>query len=163
MKINKKSKGFTLIELLVVIAIIGLLATLVLVSVTSSRQKARDARRISDLRQITLALEMYAEDNNRLYPDGGDGGVGCDDWSAAIRPLTLIQPSYISALPSDPSGTVAPYAYESDGKDYVLRAQLERASEHSLAIDIDGSPLGCDCTDNNGVSPDTNKYYCIKP
>jgi len=164
MKFNKKSKGFTLIELLVVIAIIGLLATVVLVSVTNSRQKARDVRRISDLRQITLALEMYAEANNRLYPDGGDGRTanGCNDWNAAVNGLTVIQPQYISALPSDPTGTT-PYAYESDGSDYVLRAQTERATEPSLAKDVDGTVLSCDCSDNNGVSPDANRYYCIKP
>ena len=55
----KKNKGFTLIELLVVIAILGLLATIVAVSLTSARARARDARRVSDIRQIELALELY--------------------------------------------------------------------------------------------------------
>jgi prepilin-type N-terminal cleavage/methylation domain-containing protein len=55
-KINKK--GFTLIELLVVVAIIGLLSSIVLSSVNSARKKARDARTLQDLKQITLALNM---------------------------------------------------------------------------------------------------------
>ncbi len=55
----KKNKGFTLIELLVVIAILGLLATIVAVSLTSARARARDARRVSDIRQIELAMELY--------------------------------------------------------------------------------------------------------
>ena len=53
-----KKQGFTLIELLVVIAIIGILSTAVLTSLNSARDKARDARKIHDLKQIALALEQ---------------------------------------------------------------------------------------------------------
>ncbi len=62
-------KGFTLIELLVVISIIGLLSSVVLTSVNSARAKARDARRITDLKQIQTALEFYY-DTNGSYPIG---------------------------------------------------------------------------------------------
>jgi len=54
-----KRKGFTLIELLVVIAIIGLLSTLAVVSLNSARGKARDAQRVSDIKQISTALEIF--------------------------------------------------------------------------------------------------------
>jgi prepilin-type N-terminal cleavage/methylation domain-containing protein len=64
---NKKA-GFTLIELLVVVAIIGLLATLSLVALNSARQKARDAKRVADVKQIQTALELYYNDNYG-YPD----------------------------------------------------------------------------------------------
>jgi len=60
--LTKKNKGFTLIELLVVIAIIGILATIVLVSLNTARIKARDARRQSDMHQIALAMEMCYDD-----------------------------------------------------------------------------------------------------
>lgn len=63
-----KKRGFTLIELLVVIAVIGLLASIVLVSMTGVRQKARDAKGQSDLRQIMQAFEMKYSDNE-VYPD----------------------------------------------------------------------------------------------
>lgn len=60
----KKNNGFTLIELLVVIAIIGVLASMVLVSMGSSRAKARDARRLTDFRQIIPSQELVMGDDN---------------------------------------------------------------------------------------------------
>jgi general secretion pathway protein G len=90
----RKQKGFTLIELLVVIAIIGLLSTLAVVSLNSARQKARDAKRVADVKQIQTALELYSQDQNG-YPavaapgqvlgagtyaclgSGGFGAAGC--------------------------------------------------------------------------------------
>jgi len=59
-----KKKGFTLIELLVVIAIIGLLSTLAVVSLNSARGKARDAKKISDVKAIQTAMEMYKSDSS---------------------------------------------------------------------------------------------------
>ncbi|MBI3305950.1 type II secretion system protein [Candidatus Nomurabacteria bacterium] len=60
MRFGKNKKGFTLIELLVVVAIIGLLASVVLTSLSSARAKGRDARRLEDINQIRTALEIYA-------------------------------------------------------------------------------------------------------
>ena len=64
---KKEKKGFTLIELLVVIAIIGLLATLSVVALNNARERARDSRRVSDIKQIQTALEMYFNEKNE-YP-----------------------------------------------------------------------------------------------
>lgn len=60
-------RGFTLIELLVVIAIIGLLSSVVLASLSSARAKSRDAKRLSDMKQIQMALEFY-KDSKGKYP-----------------------------------------------------------------------------------------------
>ncbi len=68
---KRKARGFTLIELLVVIAIIGILASIVLVSLTSARAKARDARRVSDLVQISKIMVLNADPEVLL----GGGGV----------------------------------------------------------------------------------------
>jgi prepilin-type N-terminal cleavage/methylation domain-containing protein len=72
-----RKNGFTLIELLVVIAIIGLLASIVLVSLNTARAKARDAKRLSDMHQIQIALAMYYDDKN-AYPVSD--GQGCGGW-----------------------------------------------------------------------------------
>jgi prepilin-type N-terminal cleavage/methylation domain-containing protein len=63
----RKQKGFTLIELLVVISIIGLLSTLAVVALNNARLKARDAKRVSDIKQIQTALELYYNDAT-VYP-----------------------------------------------------------------------------------------------
>jgi len=152
----KKSKGFTLIELLVVIAIIGILATIVLVSLNTARQKARDSRRIGDMRQIALALEMYYDDNAATgYPGDADAGT-CDDWAGMVTALE--GGGYMTKVPSDPGGSVA-YAYNTDLDSYVLRAQLEQAANAAFATDVDvtNPALGCACADT------PNRYYCIQP
>jgi prepilin-type N-terminal cleavage/methylation domain-containing protein len=75
----QKEKGFTLIELLVVIAIIALLSGIVFAAMSSARQKARDAQRITQARQLSIALDQYEIANNSYHVTGAgltgnDGG-----------------------------------------------------------------------------------------
>jgi len=62
-----KKRAFTLIELLVVVAIIGLLAAMAIIALGTARAKARDARRVADIRQMQTALDMYYLDQT-AYP-----------------------------------------------------------------------------------------------
>ncbi len=64
-KINQK--GFTLIELLVVIAIIGILASIVLVSLNDARNKGYDTEVKSEMGQIKNAMEICYDENNGAY------------------------------------------------------------------------------------------------
>jgi prepilin-type N-terminal cleavage/methylation domain-containing protein len=66
-----KNNGFTLIELLVVIAIIGILSSIVLASLVSAREKAKNTAITAEVHQLKLALEIYYNDNGS-YPIGSD-------------------------------------------------------------------------------------------
>lgn len=130
----KNTQGFTLIELLVVIAIIGMLSSVVLASLQTARQKSRDARRISDLRQLQLVVESYANDHGGRFPStsgvwrggapGCYGGHGYD----ATGYIPDVVPEYIAALPEDPIPRDGPpascYLYRSNGTDYMILVHL---------------------------------------
>lgn len=64
---TQKKSGFTLIELLVVVSIIAILSTLIVVYFNTAKMSARDSRRLSDVKQIQLALKMYYNDVG-IYP-----------------------------------------------------------------------------------------------
>ena len=97
-KSKRKLSGFTLIELLVVIAIIGVLASIVLASLNTARLKSRDARRVADMKQIQLALELYF-DTNKNYPTAALGATG------GATALALVSAGgFMSTIPLDPLG-----------------------------------------------------------
>ena len=72
-----KNKGFTLIELLVVVAIIGVLASVVMSSLNSAREKAQNARTVSVLRELHKAITLYEIDHGSYPSDRGSGPCDC--------------------------------------------------------------------------------------
>lgn len=140
-----QSGGFTLVELLVVIAIIGVLSSIVLASLNTARAKGRDARRVSDIKTIQLALELYY-DANGTFPTNIYGS-----------PSPLVSGGYISSVPFDPSFTTpcttdsgtGCYTYValnstggtcSTATSYHLGAALEQAGNAALSSDADACP-----------------------
>jgi len=94
-------QGFTLIELLVVIAIIGILASIVLVSLTSARAKGRDAARVASLQEMAKAIGL-------ADTDPATSLVGCT--GPGVKASTCSNPSPINFIsyvdPSAPPGTI---------------------------------------------------------
>lgn len=129
-------KGFTLVELLIVIAIIGVLSALLMANFIGVRQRARDAQRKSDLRQIQAALELYRSDLGG-YPDEAALVFGGQLANTSAGNDTV----YMQKVPTDPINSSYPYSYVSDGSSYSLVACLENASD-SQGVDSTQLPAG---------------------
>ena len=72
----RNCRGFTLIELLVVIAIIAILAAILFPVFARAREKARQTSCLSNVKQLSLGIEMYAQDYDERLPMGITGGYG---------------------------------------------------------------------------------------
>ncbi|EKD76564.1 MAG: hypothetical protein ACD_43C00058G0002 [uncultured bacterium] len=172
MKARKTNQGFTLIELLIVIAIIGLLATLAIVSLSTAQQKARDAKRIADLKQIQNAVELYNSEHNGAYPIAS--AAANNIWAGTAAPaFAFALNPYLTNMPQDPTndGTYY-YAYgsTSTGTAYFVGATLE-ADNSALDGDDDtawtaagGSPtmVGLDTVlSTDTVAASVDSYTCV--
>ena len=146
-----EKRGFTLIELLVVIAIIGILSGVVLASLNTARVKARDAQRISDVRQVQLALEFFFDDQTTgRYPLLAASG--------ALTPA-LLPATYMPILPSEPVAGRQVYQYRSvaPNTSYCYGVDLE-----GLGVpDNDFAPCNPGGFDQNAVGGTVD--YAVRP
>ena len=126
----KKLRGFTLIELLMVIAIIGILSSIVMVSLGSSKTKSRDAKRVSDIKQVQTALELYYSDQNG-YPVMGQTGVlgvglQCLGTGAfGVLGGTACGGAYMGLIPSNPTPNGMAYTYGGASSSYTITFSIE--------------------------------------
>ncbi|MCI5108394.1 MAG: type II secretion system GspH family protein [Candidatus Pacebacteria bacterium] len=100
-----KNKGFTIIELLVVVSIIGVIASIILTGLVDSRARARDAKLVSEVNQITKTLALYRTANNE-YPQGS--AVGATDYVNILEPL--VTAGYYEAIPRPDTDHIYYYA-----------------------------------------------------
>jgi len=137
-RIAKSQRGFTLIELLVVVAIIGLLSSIIAFSLSQTRTQSRDARRISDMKQIKSGTDLYFSTDSG-YPD-------TPMW---IPGTTLVCNAVtIMRIPDDPSAPVYHYTYTASGastagcggtvrKAYTIQFYIENKAAY-YTMDEDG-------------------------
>ncbi|MEK7576383.1 MAG: hypothetical protein AAB482_01680 [Patescibacteria group bacterium] len=150
--------GLNILGTIVFLIILGLLASVFLSSLNTARVKSVDARRVADLRQIQLGLELWSDQNaasstNYIYPDE----------------LSVLAPQHIGSIPNDPyPPLVYDYRVDNKKKNYVLRAFLlagktssqtclsryndyknKSRGYHNSALDgdLDGTVFGLDCND----------------
>ncbi|MEK7559175.1 MAG: prepilin-type N-terminal cleavage/methylation domain-containing protein [Patescibacteria group bacterium] len=150
---NRLGKGFTLIELLIVIVIIGVLSAILMANFVGVRQRARDAQRKSDLRQIQSALELYRADVGN-YPLASPGIYS----TSCPTSGPFITAAYMQKVPCDssPNGsTYAPYGttpnsagnyiytagLSGNNNTYYLYACLENTNDNDPNI-ISGTECG---------------------
>ncbi len=149
-------KGFTLIELLVVVAIIGLLATLAIISFGTARTKARDAKRLADIKSLQSALELFNNDNAG-YPTGAARvlGTGTSVRLCSTEGFVDVAPaacgtSIMAGVPKDP-GTdsytynAAAVAPSEVAATYKIDFKLEKPNGNLLA--------GANCATPSGLQP----------
>jgi len=141
MKIEKSTRGFTLIELLVVIAIIGLLSSLSVIALNSARAKSRDAKRISDVKQLQTALELYFNDYN-LYPTTAAVASGAS--LGGVNTYMSLVPT--APTPPDSTCTTAQntytYGQDSSGSSYHISYCLGSLTGSIAAGAHDVTPVG---------------------
>jgi len=137
--INKTNSGFTLIELMVTITIIALLSAVLFASFDQARMQARDKARMTALKELELAIEMYKAQYGR-YPAQGCGGSTTwtgpgphsqswgNDNHCDVYIVGLV-PDFISALPFDPKFEML------DNRGYLYRTDATGSAFKVLAHD----------------------------
>lgn len=168
-----------MVELLVVISIIGILSSVLLASLATARQKSRDGKRISDMDQMRIALELYF-DKMDTYPSttvaaasragGADGGI-----------VAVFNHKFLPQVPVIPSGVMSETTYIYRGvtgvadctgpaakfcPKYILGTNLERTDNVVLISDVDdtvGTVFYGDRPDCLSSAAGAERCYAMKP
>ncbi|MCR4322635.1 MAG: prepilin-type N-terminal cleavage/methylation domain-containing protein [Candidatus Azambacteria bacterium] len=148
---NSTKKGFTLIELLVVIAIIGILSSVVIVSLNNARSKARDSSRKSNAQAMATAFALYASEQvGEIAPLESDtaqagwtvvagiDGLGTPALTLGTPPLN----TFLRLLPVDSANTYT-YGNQASNGDYALCAAIENVDPTTAGTTFICTSGGC--------------------
>ncbi|BDI28973.1 hypothetical protein CCAX7_10240 [Capsulimonas corticalis] len=153
---KRKVQGFTLIELLVVIAIIAVLAAILFPVFAKAREKARQTACLSNLKQLSLGMMQYVQDNDETYPSGYNGqSTHVSDgqlsyWPQAIFPYVKSYAVY--QCPDNPhsADTAVGYLYNNHYMNLAPLAKVDTPSQIIMLADGVLTPV----SDNPDKHPD---------
>lgn len=128
----RDERGFTLTELMVVLFIVGLLATVVLINVLPSQDRAMVTKARADIATLENAMEQYRLDN-LAYPNAADGLAALRSAPAGLADPSRYRPGgYVRSLPEDPWG-----------RPYQLAVPGQNGAPFSVySLGADGAPGG---------------------
>ncbi len=165
---KKGSYAFTLVELLVVIFILGVLTSLVVSNLQGARQRARDAKKKADLRDLKTALRLYYNDyqvypsndsNQQIAGCGADGDQSCPlsscdaDFAAGGTGCETV---YLQTLPESNNYTY--YRDASNGNKYCLITTLENLSDSDLTNSFNQCAEICQDLTGEALDPTAGSY-----
>jgi prepilin-type N-terminal cleavage/methylation domain-containing protein len=139
MRAPVQKRGFTLIELLVVIAIIAILAAILFPVLSKAESKARQTACVSNIRQLSMSMLMYAQDNNGNLPNANTWTTDISNYASKRK---------IFQCPADSNANAVSYGLngllmDANGKGLLLDAVTEPA-DCGLLVDSDSAPfLSC--------------------
>lgn len=140
---TRAARGFTLIELLTVIAILAILAGLLFPVLASARRSAQKSTCGSNLRQLAVAIQLYAQDYDQVLPRWFNGDPFAGVWDRTVSPYVRADRVFLcpSNTKSVPGAIVRSYALPRNVSGLPLAA-VPRPSDSVLLYEKGGEALG---------------------